>query len=110
MGRKQFSSRVILEQTAEIDGTAVLPVSVQKDKIVQQLNETHAVGGVLTFADDMEKVQILNRDTVNDGVFTVNGIAITVPPEMFFQCVLSNAFSSEVTVSGSTSYLVTRLT
>lgn len=79
--------------------------------LVEQLTEADAAAGVLTFAADFGYVSIYNTDATNDGVFTVNGIDITVPkgePTGVFK--VGGAIGATVTVTGATTYIVSRWT
>ena len=73
----------------------------------EQQTEADAVSGVLTFSDAISEIEIFNRDTA-DGTFTVNGMAIIVPASEVFQAKVGGTPSNEVSVSGSTSYIVGR--
>jgi hypothetical protein len=82
-------------------------VAVTGNILVETQTEADAVGGVLTFAQDIHYIEILNRDAVNDGVFTVNGIDIFVPKASPFSSTgIAGTVGKTVTVTGSTSYVV----
>lgn len=76
----------------------------------EQLDQTDAVGGVLTFAQGFKTVEIMNMDTVNNGTFEVNGIVITVPKSTPYKTDIGGIPNNQVTVTGSTSYTVSRYT
>lgn len=92
------------------DGGGPVPVQLSGSSLVEQLTQADAVAGVLTFAAAVEYVEIYNRDAVNDGVFTVNGVAVTVPKGEVWGGKVGGAPSATVTVATSTSYIVSRLT
>jgi len=83
-------------------------VQVAEMAIQEQKTQDDAVGGVVTFAEPVTRVGIFNTDASNTGVFNVNGINISVPPETAFEAVVGGVPSASVTVSGSTSYIITR--
>jgi hypothetical protein len=76
--------------------------------VAEQHTQADAVSGVLTFSDNISWIGIYNTDTVNNGVFTVNGIAITVPKGDTFQDGIGGTIGKTVSITGSTSYIVTR--
>ena len=81
----------------------------QNEAILQeQLTNTNAVTGTLTFAENINLIEIFNTDTVNDGVFNVNGINITVPKNTPFQASVGGTPRKTVTVTGATTYIVSR--
>ena len=83
-------------------------VQVAEMAIQEQKTQDDAVGGVVTFAEPVTRVGIFNADTSNTGVFNVNGINISVPPETAFEAVIGGVPSASVTVTGATSYIITR--
>jgi triacylglycerol esterase/lipase EstA (alpha/beta hydrolase family) len=89
-------------------GTTPAVTTLLGSKVAEQLTQTNAVSGVLTFSDTINWIGIYNTDTVNDGVFTVNGIGITVPKSATFQDGIGGTIGKTVSVTGSTSYIVTR--
>lgn len=110
---------VPIPQHEKADGSMALtgernPLPVQiagnegGNKVEEQLTQANASSGTLTFADVLKTVSIFNTDTANAGVFNVNGIAITVPPNTPFEANIGGTPRKTVTVTGSTSYIVTR--
>jgi len=79
------------------------------NKVAEQKTEVDAVGGALTFADDIDTIGIFNTDTTNKGIFNVNGIDIHVPPSTPVEYGIAGTPSNIVTVTGATTYIVTRL-
>ena len=77
--------------------------------LIEQKTQANAVGGTLTFNDGIEYVSIYNRDTVNDGVFNVNGVNITVPKGEVVEFQVVEPGRKTVTVTGSTLYIVSRM-
>ena len=72
-------------------------------------DQDDAVSNDHTFSEEVEYIEIANRDTSNDLVATVNGRTIIVPPEVVYGPVkVSGTASATVTVTGSTSYLLNR--
>ena len=74
----------------------------------EQLTEADAVSNVLTFSEDLSFVEIYNTDTTNIGTFTINGISVKVPPEQTFDSKFGGTPGNTVTITGSTSYIVSR--
>lgn len=88
---------------------ATLDVNVINNwKLQEQLTQADAVNGTLTFSDVVKAVDIFNQDATNSGVFTINGLSITVPANTFFSAEIGGTPSNTVTVSGSTSYIIGR--
>lgn len=77
--------------------------------IAEQKTNSDAVSGTVTFDEHVYAIEIYNSDTTNDGVFTVNGIAITVPKETSYARAISGTPGKTVSVTGSTSYEIRRL-
>jgi len=73
----------------------------------EQLTETDAITGTLTFSDFIKEIGIYNRD-VSEGVFTVNNLAITIPADTFFQAEIGGTPSKTIDVTGSSSYIIGR--
>lgn len=87
---------------------ATQDVKLMGSNVEEQLTETDVVTGTLTFAANIKTIEIYNTDTVNNGVFNVNGIDIAVPKNDSFQANIGGTPRATVTVTGSTSYIVTR--
>jgi hypothetical protein len=85
-----------------------LAVITTGDSVAEQKTQTQAVAGVVTFLKVIQQLEIYNTDAVNDGVFIVNGIDITVPKGEVFKAKFGGTPSVDVTISGSTSYILTR--
>lgn len=87
-------------------------VGIKGTTVVEQKTQADAVAGVVTFAANVETLEIYNVDGTNTGVFTVNGINITVPSSAVhpqtFKATFGGTASPTVTVTGSTSYILTR--
>lgn len=84
-------------------------VSVTGSNLVEQLTQADAVGGTLTFSAPVAYVEIVNTDTANTGTFTVNGVALVVPPETIVGPIaVGTTPAAAVTVSGATTYIVSR--
>lgn len=86
-----------------------IPVQVSGSKVAEALDETDLVTGDLTLAAAPEFVRIYNTDGTNDGVFTVNGIALAVPAGTALETGVAGTASTTVTVTGSTSFIFHRL-
>lgn len=85
--------------------------SIPGDTLEEQLTEADLVGGDLTFSAVITYVEIVNRDTGNVGTFTVNGVVITVDPQVAYGPVkVAGTESATVAVSGSTTFIVSRYT
>ena len=93
-----------------ITGTvnAQLTGSIPGDTLEEQLTEADAALGVLTFSANIVTVEIFNTDDTNTGVFNVNGIDIAMPPDTAFKATVQGVASAEVTVTGATTYIVSR--
>ncbi|KHE73149.1 hypothetical protein [Halobacillus sp. BBL2006] len=76
-------------------------------KLQEQKTEADASTGVVNFSSNIEAIEIYNRDSV-DGIFNVNNLDITVPANDSFQATVGGTPSNEVSVSGSTSYIIGR--
>lgn len=76
--------------------------------VVEQKTQVDAVAGTVTFSEGVQHLEIYNTDTVNQGVFNVNGINITVPVGESFKASYGGTPRTTVTVTGSTSYILTR--
>lgn len=81
---------------------------IEVKRAVEQLTQANAVTNILTFSDTIDTIEIYNTDTTNMGIFTINGIAIHVPANSSFEAAIGGTPSTSVTVSGATSYIVTR--
>ena len=92
------------------DGSTPVAVvgSLPKDILAEAKTEADAVAGVLTFAENIFVIEIYNRDAVNAGVFTVNGLEINLPASESYMSAIGGTPSPEVTVTGSTSYIINR--
>lgn len=96
----------------EIDHTTGKPMpktvtTLTSSKVEQQLTEADAVNGTITFDEPIEKVGIYNT-SATDGKFTVNGIGITVPAGRAFEATIGGTPSAQITITGATTYIVTR--
>lgn len=75
----------------------------------EERTESDLSGSDLTFTANVAAVLIANTDPDNDGVFTVNGEAITVPAGVAWgPYQASGTASATVSVSGSTQFIVQR--
>ena len=83
-------------------------VFLSGSKVVEQKTQTDAVTGTVTFSDVVSTIEIYNTDTTNQGVFNINGINITVPADKTFKASIGGTPRNTVTVTGSTSYIITR--
>lgn len=84
-------------------------VSIYGAKLAESpKTEADAVGGVLTFSENITAIGIYNADTINDGIFTVNGLAIPVPAGLTFKEPIAGVAGATVTVTGTTKYIVSR--
>ena len=92
------------------DGTVSTKLvgSLPNQTLVEQLIETDAVTGTLTFADVVSSIEIYNTDATNAGTFNVNGIDLVVPATKSFMAVIGGVASAVVTVTGATTYIVSR--
>jgi len=63
----------------------------------------------LTFSANVAGIGIYNTDAVNAGVFNVNGVDVHVPVGEYVEFVIGGTPSAEVTVTGVTTYIVSRL-
>jgi hypothetical protein len=75
--------------------------------VVEQKTQVDAVTGTVTFSQNVKYLEIYNTDA-NQGVFNINGINITVPAGKSFKASIGGTPRATVTVTGSTSYILTR--
>lgn len=92
------------------DGSVQDEVVLTGSNLQEQKTQADAVTGTLTFAAPIQTVEIYNTDASNAGKFTVNGIVITVPAGKSFKSAVGGTPSASVTVTGSTTYIVSRYT
>lgn len=83
-------------------------VAILGNDLKEQHTQADAVAGVVTFAKAVRYLEIYNTDATNTGVFAVNGINITVPPNESFKAQIGGTPAASVSVSGSTSYILSR--
>lgn len=104
---KQYGDRAM---ALDVDGKVMEKVAVVSSGslVVEQKTQSDAVTGAITFTEDIQFLEIYNVDAVNQGVFNVNGINITVPPGKVFKASYKGTPNKIVTVTGSTSYILTR--
>jgi hypothetical protein len=81
---------------------------LQGQNVVEQKTQADAVTGTVTFSKNIQFLEIYNVDATNQGVFNVNGINITVPAGKSFKSSFQGTPRATVTVTGSTSYILTR--
>lgn len=86
------------------------PLPVSPDgTLVESKTEADASTGIVTFSAPVTIIEIYTRDDTNDGVFTVNGIAINIPAgSPPFIARVGGDPSADVTVTGATSYVINR--
>lgn len=83
-------------------------VQVAGNSVVEQKTQAQTVAGKVTFAQNIQHLEIYNTDATNDGVFVVNGINITVPKGQTFKASYGGTPSKDVTITGATTYILTR--
>lgn len=88
--------------------------SLPYETLTETKTQVDAVAGVVTFSANIYCLEILNTDATNDGVFTVNGLIITVPkkatntPGTIFKAVIGGTPGTTVAISGATTYVLNR--
>ena len=82
--------------------------SLPNQTLVEQLTEADVVLGVLTFSANIVCIEIYNTDATNSGTFTVNGIDIVVPATKSFMSPIGGTTSATVSITGATTYIVSR--
>lgn len=97
-----------MNQYNDANGNTYSLMQVTGSNVVEQKTETDAVTGTVTFSKTIQHLEIYNVDATNQGVFNVNGINITVPVGKSFKASFSGTARETVTVTGSTSYILTR--
>jgi hypothetical protein len=99
-----------LYTSARDDGTGkpITDVEVKERILVEQLTNADAVSAELTFSENIQYIEIYNTDSSNAGVFNVNGFDIHVPPGISFEARIGGTPSDIVSVSGATSYIISR--
>ena len=88
------------------DGTTWYPAVDQT--LVEQKTQADAAVGVLTFSANIGAIGIYNTDATNAGVFVVNGITVNVPATKEFKAAIGGTPGAIVTVTGATTYIVSR--
>ena len=90
--------------------TLANPGNIKQSTIAleEQKTEAQATAGTLTFAENISIIEIFNTHATNTGVFTVNGIAISVPAKASFQAAIGGTPGKTVAVTGTTTYIVGR--
>ncbi|MRX54707.1 hypothetical protein GJU41_12055 [Bacillus idriensis] len=83
-------------------------VKLSGSKVQEQKTNSDASAGTVTFAANISTIEIYNSDATNDGTFNVNGINIKVPKGKSFMAAIGGTPRATVTVTGSTSYILTR--
>jgi hypothetical protein len=83
-------------------------VTIAGHSLQEQRTEADATEGTVTFTEAVQAIEIFNTDPNNDGVFTVNGIAINVPKGVSFQSVIGGSPAKTVTIEGATSFILSR--
>ena len=82
--------------------------SLPNTTLVEQKTQVDAVVGVLTFSANITGIEIFNTDATNAGVFVVNGITVNVPAGKVFNTAIGGTPGATVTVTGATTYIVSR--
>lgn len=115
LGVQSLLNKVFDAVTNRLKVTAELSGSI----LQEQKTEADAVDGVVTFAENISYIEIVNTDTTNDGVFTVNGFVISVPHSVkdasgnyTFLSVwgggIGGTVAKTVTITGAMSYILHR--
>jgi hypothetical protein len=107
-GRVMRDDGSVVNEANAINDDGIKRVQLSGNVLEEMYNETDAVAGVLTFAEGFKSVEIMNMDEVNTGYFEVNGIVITVPKSTPYKTDVGGIPDNKVTVTGSTSYTVSR--
>jgi hypothetical protein len=94
--------------TAEVASDGSQLVLLSGNKVMEQKTQADASNGTVTFSKPIQTLEIYNVDATNQGVFNVNGINITVPAGKSFKASYGGTSVANVTVTGSTSYILTR--
>ena len=76
----------------------------------EQKTELDAINGILTFSESITAIEIYNTDTFNDGLFVVNGIGINVPKGKIYKSCIGGVLDITVTITGASTYIVSRYT
>jgi len=74
--------------------------------LLEQQDDGDDVAGTLTFTENISTIEIFNTDAVNPGVFTANGIALTVPASGYLKATIGGTPGKTVVITGATTYLV----
>lgn len=88
--------------------SGVKQVEITGNTLLEQKTEVDVVAGVLTFSQPIDVVEIFNTDATNSGMFIVNGVGITMPAGKSFKASVGVTPSKLVTVTGATTYIVSR--
>jgi hypothetical protein len=103
---KQYAESMTLDAS----GRPMPNVMIAGSTLQEQKTNTDAAAGVLTFSAVVSTIGIDNTDAVNPGVFIVNGINIKVPAGKSLKSPIGGTPSTQVTISGATTYTVSRYT
>lgn len=91
------------------DVSAHIVGSLPYQTLVEQKTQADAAVGVVTFSDNIGAIEIYNTDPTNAGVFAINGINLNVPAgKVFNATVIGGTPGKTVTITGSTSYILSR--
>ena len=103
----KMGSIIYTASREDTDGKPITDVHIKGTLLEEQKVEADAVSGVVTFSQNVKFIGIYNRDSA-DGVFNVNGIDITMPGGESEVFQVSGTPSKEVTITGATSYILSR--
>lgn len=92
----------------KVGDNGVLLTSQQYETLVETFTEVDAIAGVLTFAENIDAIEIFNVDATNIGTFLVNGLGIVIPPSTPFKTIVGGIANNVITITGSTAYIVNR--
>ena len=108
-GRKVKEDGSVVNIADLIENLVNNGIEVKGSNLAEQLTEADAVDGTLTYTEPIKTIQIYNGDPENVGHFLVNGRTIHVPPSTLTDRYnLVGSESTTVTVTGATSYIVSR--
>lgn len=98
------AERYMLVTEATWEGHGVNILSTAGPALVEVKTESDLSSGKVTFSEAVFIIAIANWDSENDGVFTVNGVAIRLGPGASWSGPVFATPDADVTVTGSTKF------
>ncbi|GLI82316.1 hypothetical protein ANABIO32_00020 [Rossellomorea marisflavi] len=100
--------QLLTEKGEVVSAISPLSVSTKGTVLQEQLTDADSTNNTLTFAKNLEFIEIFNYHSSNEGKFEINGFEVNVPADSSVCVNLGGTLGKTVKVSGSTSYIVAR--